>query len=97
MYEKKSDLPETLRAYLPERLQEIYLEAYQEAWENYEESRGGEAGREAVAHRDAMMAVEQDHVYSEETGKWHLKGEEPEEEKEEKGLLDSVKEMVEDL
>jgi cation transport regulator len=96
MYKSKSDLPETLREYLPEELQEIYLEAYQKSWEKYKEFRGGEAGQEAVAHRDAMMAVGRDHVYREETGRWYRKGEEPEEE-EESGFLDNLKEMVEDL
>ena len=96
MYESKSDLPQTLREYLPEDLQEIYLEAYQKSWEGYEEFRGGEAGQEAVAHRDAMMAVQREHVYHEETGTWYRKGEEPEEE-EEPGLLDSLKEKMEGL
>jgi cation transport regulator len=96
MYESKSDLPETLREYLPEDLQEIYLEAYQKSWEQYEDYRGGDASQEAVAHRDAMMAVRHDHVYHEETGKWYRKGEQPEEE-EKHGLLDEVKEIVENL
>ena len=65
-------------------------------WQQYEDFRGGEAGQEAVAHRDAMMAVQRDHVYHEETGAWYRKGEEPEEE-EEQGFIDSLKEMVEDL
>jgi cation transport regulator ChaB len=96
MYKSKSDLPSTLREYLPEDLQEIYLEAYQRSWKGYEEFRGGEAGKEAVAHRDAMMAVQHDHVYHEETGKWYRKGEEPEEE-EEQGLLETLKERVKNL
>jgi len=87
-----SDLPETL----PEDLQEIYLEAYQKSWEEYQELRGGDAGQEAVAHRDAMIAVKRDHVYHDESGKWYRKGEVPEEEKEQ-GLLDSLKETIEDL
>lgn len=98
MYKSKSDLPETLREYLPEDLQEIYLKAYQRSWEDYEEFRGGQAGREVVAHRDAMMAVEHDHVYHEETGKWYRKGQKPEGEKEkEQGLLDKLKGIAEKL
>jgi cation transport regulator len=96
MYKSKSDLPETLKKYLPEDLQEIYLEAYQKSWKGYEDFRGGEAGQEAVAHRDAMTAVELDHVYHEETGEWYRKGEEPEGEKE-KGILDQLKDVVEAL
>jgi cation transport regulator len=98
MYKSKSDLPKTLKEYLPEDLQEIYLEAYQKSWKEYEEYRGGEAGREAVAHRDAMAAVEREHVYHEETGNWYKKGEEPqEEEREEEGLLESLKETIQGL
>jgi len=83
MYQNKSDLPETLREYLPDELQDIYLDAYQKSWQEYEEAKGGEMNREGVAHRDAMRAVQQEHVYSKVSGKWHLKGEEPEEEMEE--------------
>jgi nuclear transport factor 2 (NTF2) superfamily protein len=43
-----------------------------------------------------MMAVQRDHVYHEETGKWYRKGEQSEEE-EGQGLLDDLKEAVEDL
>ena len=98
MYQSKSDLPETLKEYLTEDLQEIYLEGYQRSWEEYEDFRGGEAGREAVAHRDAMAAVERDHVYHEETGMWYVKGEEPgEEEEHEEDLIDKVKGIIENL
>jgi cation transport regulator ChaB len=96
MYKKKNDLPKTLREYLPEDLQVIYLEAYQRSWQEYERFRGGEAGREAVAHRDAMVTVKRDYTYHQGTGKWYPKGEEPEEE-EEQGFLEGLKEMVEDL
>jgi cation transport regulator len=95
MYENKSDLPKTLREYLPEDLQELYLKAYQRAWEQYEDYQGGDVGREAVAHRDAMMAIEHKYTYHEDTGKWYAKGEEPgEEEKKKESLLDKVKEFV---
>jgi cation transport regulator ChaB len=96
MYKNKSDLPESLQDYLTEELQEIYLEAYQQSWENYEEHKGGELDREGVAHRDAMVAVTKDHTFDEDTGKWYRKGEEPSEE-EDQGLLDNVKDFVEHL
>jgi cation transport regulator len=98
MYKSKSDLPKTLREYLPEELQDIYLKAYQRAWEEYEDTQGGDIGREAVAHRDAMMAVEHDYVYHEDMGKWYAKGEEPvAEEKRQENIVDRVKDFVEGL
>ena len=83
MYQNKSDLPETLRDHLPDELQDIYLDAYQKSWQNYEEHEGGEMGREGVAHRDAMQAVEREYVFHRDSGKWYRKGEEPEEEESE--------------
>lgn len=99
MYKSKSDLPETLRKYLPEELQEIYLKAYQESWENYEEREGGELDREGVAHRDGMTAVQQDYVHNDETGEWHRKGEEPEdvEEQTDKGPLEEIKDKLDNM
>lgn len=97
-YEKKTDLPDTLQDTMPERAQEIYIEAYNEAYEQYKEKRGGEAGQEAVAHRDAMHAVKQEYVHDSETGEWYRKGEEPKEkEGEEQGLLDKIREQVDKL
>lgn len=96
-YEKKSDLPEIMQETMPGRAQEIYIEAYKEAYEQYKEGRGGEAGQEAVAHRDAMHAVKQEYVHDSETGKWYIKGKEPKEETEGKGLLDKIRDTVDDL
>jgi cation transport regulator ChaB len=92
MYENLNDLPEAIRKHIPQKnLQEIYLKSYQESWETYEEYRGGEASREAVAHRDAMNAVKTDHVYDKETARWYRKGEVPEEEEEkDEGVLEQI-------
>jgi cation transport regulator len=92
-YESISDLPETLRDVLPERAQEVYLEAYQKSYDEYEEERGGQASRESVAHRDAMAAVKREYVHDEERGKWYRKGEEPDEE-EDQSILDQLKDLV---
>jgi cation transport regulator len=97
-FETKSDLPEPLRKYLPEELQEIYLEAYKEAWEKNEEHPGDEASRENVAHRVAMHVVKQDYTYVEEEGKWYEKGEVPEEtEEEEGGIFDAIEDALRDV
>jgi cation transport regulator ChaB len=96
MYENLHDLPEAIRKHIPQKnLQEIYLKRYQESWDNYEEFRGGEASREAVAHRDAMNAVKVDHVYDKETGKWHRRGEMAEDDDEQdKGILETITETL---
>ena len=74
-YAKISDLPKSVRANLPEHAQEIYQEAFNSAWEQYdtpEERRGG-ASREEVAHKVAWAAVKQ--VYEKRNGKWVRKPE----------------------
>ena len=78
---------------LPEEAEEIYLEAYEEAWEDFDESMGGELGRAGVAHRNAMYVVKEDFVKDDERGIWYRKGEEPEEEEDE-GLLSSLKDAL---
>jgi cation transport regulator ChaB len=90
-YKKISDLPETLRATLPKEGQKIYLDAYKKAWDTYEEEQGGEAGRQPVAHRNAMTAVQRDFVHDSESGRWRRKGTEPGEKEE--GIIESIKEM----
>ncbi len=79
---------------LPEEAQEIYLEAYEEAWEDFDESMGGEMGQASVAHRNAMYIVKGEFEKDDEKGVWYRKGEKPEEEEEDKGLLSSLKDAL---
>lgn len=70
-YEKLSDLPESVRDNLPKHGQEIYKEAYNSAWEQYQdpEDRRGDATREETAHKVAWAAVK--NVYEKnEQGRW---------------------------
>ena len=97
MYKSKKDLPETLRKYLPEKLQDIYLEAYQRAWKDYEEDEGGDLDREGVAHRDGIFAVQKDYIQDENTGKWYHKDELPEEERKDAGEFDKIRKEIEEL
>jgi cation transport regulator len=62
-YKKLDDLPESIRTILPEYAQEIYLQAYRNAWEQYEKQglRRGEATREATADKVAWAAVRQEY------------------------------------
>jgi cation transport regulator len=80
---------------LPEEAQEIYLEAYEKAWEDFDESKGGEMGQASVAHRDAMYVVKNEFEKDDEKGVWYRKGEKPvEEEGEDEGLLSSLKDAL---
>lgn len=58
-YQKITDLPERVRDNLPKHAQEIYKEAYNSAWDQYDEpdERRGDASREETAHRVAWSAV----------------------------------------
>ena len=60
-YDSISDLPDAVRDALPKHAQEIYLAAFNNAWEEYakpKDRRGG-ASREETAHKVAWAAVKQ--------------------------------------
>ena len=70
-YKINSDLPERVRDNLPEHGQDIYREAFNNAWEEYKEpsERRGNESREEVSHKVAWSAVEK--VYEKNSdGKW---------------------------
>jgi len=58
-YKTLQDLPQSVRDNLPKHGQEIYKEAYNSAWEQYDEphERRDDASREEVSHRVAWAAV----------------------------------------
>jgi len=60
-YRSTNELPASVRDNLPAHAQEIYKEAYNHAWEQYDnpEERRDDASREEVAHRVAWSAVKQ--------------------------------------
>jgi cation transport regulator len=72
-YENLSDLPESVKANLPKHAQEIYLAAYNNAWEQYRkpEDRRDEASREETAHKVAWAAVKQQ--YEKKGDEWRKK------------------------
>jgi cation transport regulator len=57
-YREVSDLPGSVKNHLPHRAQEIYLAAFNNAWEEY----AGRADREAVAHKVAWSAVKKQYA-----------------------------------
>lgn len=73
-YDKLSELPDSVRNNLPKHAQEIYKEAYNSAWDQYEdpEERRGDASREETAHRVAWSAVKNEYEKGDD-GKWRRK------------------------
>ena len=93
-YKSKAELPEYLRETMPDEAQEIYLKAYNESWQNYDEDEVlGKQSQEATAHRDGWNAVMREFVHDEEKGIWYRHGEEPEEEADQ-GTLDRLKDFT---
>jgi cation transport regulator len=74
-YKRVSELPDSVKDNLPKHAQEIYREAYNNAWEQYDEpeERRGKASREETAHKVAWNAVKKKYKKEEKTGKWKPK------------------------
>ena len=74
-YENVKDLPESVQKNLPEHAQKIYLEAFNNAWEEYAkpEDRKGGATREETSHKVAWSAVKQTYEKDEKSGEWKKK------------------------
>jgi len=77
MYQTLDDLPEHVRMTMSKEAQQTYLEAFQRSWRQYEQYTGGDAGQHAVAHRDAMQAVDH-HFEKGMDGKYYPTGVVPE-------------------
>lgn len=73
-YERRSDLPESVREHLPEHAQDIYKEAFNSAWDQYKDpdDRRGDASREETAHKVAWAAVKEQYEKGGD-GDWHRK------------------------
>jgi len=74
-YKTIADLPDSIRNHLPEHAQEIYMEAFNHAWEEYSDptKRRGGASREEVTHKVAWAAVKKQYEKDEKTGIWKRK------------------------
>lgn len=62
-YSKRSDLPDSVKDHLPDHAQDIYKEAFNSAYEQYNKE-------EERAHRVAWAAVKKDY-HKGEDGNWH--------------------------
>ncbi len=67
-YKTINELPESVREHLPKHAQEIYLAAFNNAYEEYGHD-------EERAHRVAWAAVKKQYEKDEKTGKWKRKKE----------------------
>lgn len=73
-YHNTTDLPENVTNVLPQHAQEIYKEAFNSAWDEYDDpkDRRDDSDREETAHRVAWAAVKNTYQKGED-GKWHEK------------------------
>ena len=71
-YKRINELPEPVKEHLPEHAQEIYKEAFNSAYEQYDKpsERRGDASREETAHKVAWSAVKKDYAKGEDDD-WH--------------------------
>ena len=74
-YRSPSDLPERVRQVLPEEAREIYLQAFNSAWNQYQDpgERRNHASLEQTAHKVAWAAVKKKFRKDEPSGQWKLK------------------------
>ena len=72
-YKNISDLPSSVTEHLPKHAQEIYLAAFNNAWDEYKDpkDRRDQASREEVAHKVAWAAVKKS--YEKRGDKWVAK------------------------
>jgi cation transport regulator len=73
-YKSISELPESVRESLPKHGQEIYKEAFNSAWDQYDtpEERRGDDTREETAHKVAWSAVKNSYERVDQ-GEWRKK------------------------
>lgn len=89
--ESIKNIPQPLQSQLPDEALEVYREAYNRAWDEYDAGTElGQQNRESVAHRQGWAAVKREFEHNEEKGIWYRKGEEPEEVQEE-GIVEKIK------
>lgn len=75
-YKTLTELPEGVTDNLPKHAQEIYMEAFNSAWDQYadpEKRRDDDNTREEVAHKIAWSAVKNVYEKDGKTGQWKRK------------------------
>ena len=71
-YKSVAELPDRVRDHLPKHAQEIYVAAFNNAWDQYKDSedRRDNDSREEVSHQVAWAAVKHKYEKNEKTGDW---------------------------
>jgi cation transport regulator len=71
-YKTLKDLPDSVQEHLPKHAQEIYLEAFNNAWKQYKDPEKRRAGssHEVTAHRVAWAAVKREYRKDPISEKW---------------------------
>lgn len=72
-YKSINDLDKSVRNVLPDHAQEIYKEAFNSAYDQYDKpsERRGDADREETAHKVAWSAVKKARYEKGDDDKWH--------------------------
>jgi cation transport regulator len=89
-YETVKQLPVTIRDTLPDKAQEIYRKAYNQAWEEFDKEDHRGLNQQGLAHQQAWMAVKHEYVFD--LDQWHRKGETVER-KVPEGIFDKLKSL----
>lgn len=73
-YQSRSSLPESVKHVLPAHGQDIYIAAFNNAWDEYKDkkNRKDDSSREEVSHKVAWAAVKQKYEKGDDD-KWHKK------------------------
>ncbi|MDI9222106.1 putative cation transport regulator ChaB [Pantoea sp. EA-12] len=73
-YDSRSSLPDSVKNVLPAHAQDIYIAAFNSAWDEYKEKkdRKDDSTREEVAHKVAWSAVKQKYEKGHDD-RWHKK------------------------
>jgi len=71
-YKSTHELPASVKDHLPEHAQEIYKEAFNSAWDQYDlpRERRNDDSREETAHKVAWAAVKKVYDKDEKSGRW---------------------------
>lgn len=74
-YKTVSELPDRVKDNIPKHAQEIYMKAYNSAWDQYKDpdERRGDATREETAHKVAWAAVKNEYEKDDKSGRWKKK------------------------
>ena len=92
-YSSMKDLPATITQVLPKDAQQAYLDAYNQAWDEYEQKGTGDLSRHSIAHRQAWELVERTFERDLNTDSWEHRSDKAVE-YDSRSFLDKVKEAI---